>query len=176
MAQDCYGKEFGKEKECTGCKSSIYCKEAVYVDPEQKIPGQKRTKRLSMQGIDTIYAEDILKQETSTLSGLFSEILYYLQNDEKSVYKIFYFTEKLKEIFNANPKTLKIALLKIVHPSKSFSSLGQEINGDKQLVDYHLRKARQIFPEIDKAFIIDKRKYPIAKRRKRKVLAIVKGA
>lgn len=164
--------KFNKLASCKTCESREYCRQSAYPDYEEHIEGNKKTIELSEETEKNMSIQTI---ETNTLAGLFSEMLFYLQNDVESVYKIFYFTEKLKEILHSNPKTLKIALLKIVHPHKSFTELAEEINCGKPLIHYHLARAREIFPEIDKAFIIDKRKYPKSFVRKRKVLTIVKA-
>lgn len=183
MYQNCYGKEFGKKEECKACKIKKTCKDAVYPDPEEKIAGSKKTKSLSIQGIDNIYENynpEQIKSEASSevrgISSLFAELLIYVQNDLNSVYRIFYIVEKLKEIIDVNPKTLQIALIKICHPELSYQQIADIIGCTKINIFQHLAKSKEIFPEIDNAFIIDKRKYPIAKRRKRKVFAIVKAA
>lgn len=172
MSQSCYGKEFGQKKECSGCEFNKHCKESVYPYERHKIIKEKRYVDLSVFDRQDKHIDSFLKIESNRLSGFFSELLFYLQNDVESVYKIFYFTEKLKEILQSNPKTFQITLLKIINPHKSFSELAEDIGCDKQLIAYHLDKSRHIFPEIDKAFIIDKRKYPKSMLRKRKVLSL----
>ncbi len=60
----------------------------------------------------------------------------------------------MKEKF---PATFKIVDAKIAEPNLSYSELAERFSCRKQNVQYHLKKAVRMFPELSFALIVDSR-------------------
>ena len=73
---------------------------------------------------------------------------------------IFNLFGSLSNIYQANPKTYKILLIRLLEPNLSYQNIADRLNTSKQLIAYHLQKAKDLLPELNLAFLVDQRKFP----------------
>lgn len=145
----CYG-HHGSKQECRDCEYVSWCKDAKDPAPRGYV---------SFESIE--YAEEYAEpvQETSNEEGLeriFAELFARIDCKHQSRPMLRFIRRIVEEALD-HPKTMAIALAKIACPSTSYSVIGQKFGCDKQLIQYHLRKAEQLIPGIDAAFLVDRR-------------------
>ena len=169
MTQACYGVNYGKENNCNICKIDKFCRTAGYPSPQKRVDLSiiENYKNITPQ------VKEDLSGTIKDVSTILSEFILYLKDDLDNVYKIFYVTEKFKELLDSHQITFLAAILRIKHPEWSYEKIAAELKINKGLITFYLAQAKSIFPELKEAIITDKRKFPRSERRKRKVLRVV---
>lgn len=64
---------------------------------------------------------------------------------------------ELVELSRKAPKTYKYAMTKLREPELSYLEIARRFGCRKQNIQYHLRKARKLFPPLASALVVDQR-------------------
>ena len=145
------------------CQYSTECKESKYKDSSSKVDLALLDNYKEFAQIEKeVEATPVLKQLANIMSEIFHLLEKHQGTDQHCI--IFNLFNKLQLIYSSNPKTYKVLLIKLLEPHLSYSEIALRINGSKQLVDFHLKKAKTLFPELSEAILIDTRKYPKSKK------------
>lgn len=155
---DCYSNYDAHSQLCTDCELIQYCSNAQYP------AAMRHSRNVDLSTVDCYsnVTDSIIDYnshaQSSPFSYIFTEMLNFATKDEQYLDNIFKLIDSLKVLYCYNKRTFRIVLIKILNPEKSYEKIAQDECCDKQLIDYHLKRALQLVPVLSSAILIDKRR------------------
>lgn len=162
----CYGKYSKNKSECLDCDKQNYCKDSVY-KPKNTVDFSNLENYEVFSSHQTAYdalvtKENELKSFKKTkkkVANIIDELLTEASGDDVQAI-LFVLIPIFQKLYKYDPRTLRIVLNKMKNPSKSYRQIAIEEKTSKQVVNYHVNKAKEIEPMLDKSLLIDRRYIP----------------
>lgn len=142
---DCYGIRYNRLPQCKTCEHTSYCKTAGYKsEPHNHVA--------LLDEKDELPKVEIEKSELHRIADLLNEANHII--DSCGADLIFNTMQSMHWLHKSRPVAFKIALKKILNPEMSYTALSRECQlKSKQLVDYHLRQAVKVMPQLSEALL-----------------------
>lgn len=126
---------------------------------KQQVGGVDFDKVSFSETLSTPHLSDIEVAAVSP-SKLLAELLWALHEEPNELKQVIRLLNNIVLFYDNSPRGFDIVLTKVLHPEKSYQEIAKEQNTSKQLVDYHLKRAKELLPELESAILVDRRHHP----------------
>lgn len=148
---NCYGKFYKKIEKCSSCIYTKECKESIL--PVNPIKSSSSIAEAEFKHEAEADA-DILR-ELSLVMGDCMKLLIGTGNLEL----VYRFLGIFKDLYQNSQKMHEIVLDKMANSLDSYTEIGKRHDLSKQMVAWHLSNAKKLFPELNKAIVVNKKYY-----------------